>query len=242
MPKPYADARSKGEQVRTMFNRIAHSYDLLNHTLSAGVDRLWRRAAVDTLERHARRPIHHLLDVATGTGDLALSACRRLPECRVLAIDIADAMLDVARRKTRKAHLQQRIDFRNEDCAALPLPDASIDAVASAFALRNFHDLPACLGQMQRVLKPRGTLVLIDLCAPRHAPMRHVFHAYKRWLMPLAGRLIAHDRQAYAYLPASMEAVPQGEDMDRLLRQAGFHDVRHRYLTTGMCVMYTATK
>lgn len=242
MPKPYADTRSKGEQVRTMFNRIAHSYDLLNHTLSAGVDSLWRRTAINTLERHTRIPIHHLLDVATGTGDLALRACRRLPETRVLAIDIADAMLDIARKKADKAKLHQRIDFRNEDCTALTLPDACMDAVASAFALRNFQDIPTCLGQMRRVLKPQGSLVLIDLCAPRHTPMRQVFQAYKRWLMPLAGRLIAHDRQAYAYLPASMEAVPQGEDMDRLLLQAGFRDVRHRYLTSGMCVMYTATK
>lgn len=240
--KPYSDPRSKGEQVATMFNTIAPRYDLLNHILSAGIDRLWRHKAIDCLKRHSRLPLALILDVATGTGDLALCACQRIPAARVLAVDFAEDMMRIAQKKATQAHLNQRIDFRKEDCTHLSLPDDSVDAVTSAFALRNFQPLGQCLSEMQRVLKPQGSLIAIDLCAPRRAPMKQVFYAYQRWLMPLAGRLVAHNPIAYAYLPASMKAVPQGEDMSRLFRQAGFHDVQHRYFPSSMCIMYTARK
>lgn len=230
-----------------MFDGIAPTYDALNHVLSLGIDRLWRRRAIRQLqgllqERRIEMDTGcRVLDVATGTGDLAIEAHRRIG-AHILGIDISDGMLALARRKVERAGLSEAITLRHEDCATLSLPSESIDAVISAFALRNFAQLLPCLRQMARVLKPGAPAVVIDLCAPRHFPMKQLFHCYQHILMPLCGRLIAHDRSAYTYLPSSMQAVAQGEDMATLFRQAGFTQVQHTYLFSGMCVMYTGLK
>ena len=230
-----------------MFDDIAPTYDALNHVLSLGIDRLWRRRAIRQLQRLLQeRRIERgtgcrVLDVATGTGDLAIEAHRRLG-AHILGIDISDGMLALARQKVERAGLSEAITLRHEDCTSLSLPSESIDAVISAFALRNFAQLVPCLSQMARVLKPGAPAVVIDLCAPRHFPMKQLFHCYQHVLMPLCGRLIAHDKSAYTYLPASMQAVAQGEDMAALFRQAGFTEVQYTYLFSGMCVMYTSLK
>ena len=230
-----------------MFDDIASTYDALNHVLSLGIDRLWRRRAICQLQRLLQeRRIERgtgcrVLDVATGTGDLAIEAHRRLG-AHILGIDISDGMLALARQKVERAGLSEAITLRHEDCTSLSLPSESIDAVISAFALRNFAQLVPCLSQMARVLKPGAPAVVIDLCAPRHFPMKQLFHCYQHVLMPLCGRLIAHDKSAYTYLPASMQAVAQGEDMAALFRQAGFTEVQYTYLFSGMCVMYTGLK
>lgn len=248
--KPYAnDSREKGEQVETMFNHIAHSYDTLNHTLSLSIDRLWRRAGIRQLQRllpqTSDAPLR-ILDVATGTGDFALLAHRQLTrqgfDCRILGIDISDGMMDIARRKVEQAGLSEVITFSHENCEALTLPESSTDAIVSAFALRNFQHLQPCLREMVRVLRPGAPVVLIDLCAPRRFPMKQLFAFYEHALMPLAGRLVAGDKTAYAYLPASMHAVLQGQDMADQLRQAGFADIHFRRLLSGMCLMYWARK
>ena len=179
--------------------------------------------------------------MATGTGDLAIEAHRRLG-AHILGIDISDGMLALARQKVERAGLSEAITLRHEDCTTLSLPSESIDAVISAFALRNFAQLVPCLSQMARVLKPGAPAVVIDLCAPRHFPMKQLFHCYQHILMPLCGRLIAHDKSAYTYLPSSMQSVAQGEDMAALFRQAGFTEVQYTYLFSGMCVMYTGLK
>lgn len=244
--KPYGDGRAKGAQIAGMFDRIAHSYDAINHVLSLGIDRRWRRTAVRQLARMLPHPPSkgalHVLDVATGTGDLAIDACRQIHRLSVLGIDISDAMMDIGRRKVERRALTDRITLRHEDCEALSLRDGSMDAVMSAFALRNFQRLDECLREMHRVMKPGAPIVVIDLCAPQHAPMRQLFHIYQHGLMSLAGRLIAGDKTAYAYLPASMKAVPQGEDMAQRFLRAGFNDVAHKYLFSNMCVMYYAHK
>lgn len=237
--KPYADNSSKGKQVERMFDSIAHSYDLLNHLLSLGVDRKWRRTAIDTLRPYAPR---HILDVATGTGDFALLAVRRLRPEKLLGIDLSEGMLSVGREKVAKAGLSDVISFQREDCMRLTLPDETFDAVTVAYGVRNFEDLDGGLREMRRVLRTGGHLVIIELTAPRRFPMRQLFWLYSHVLMPALGRIISRDSRAYTYLPATMEAFPQGERMRGILEQAGFRDVQFRRFTFGLSTLYTATK
>lgn len=237
--KPYGEEGAKGVQVERMFDSIAHSYDLLNHTLSFGIDKYWRRAAIDSLRPFAPRRI---LDVATGTGDFALLAARELKPDELLGIDISEGMLDVGRKKVREAGLDATIRFAKEDCLRLSLPDASFDAVMVAYGIRNFENLDRGLQEMCRVLRPGGRLVIIELTAPARFPMKQLFRFYSHVLMPALGRVISRDGRAYTYLPATMEAFPQGEVMQEVLRKAGFADVRFRRFTFGLSTLYTATK
>lgn len=236
--KPYSEEGSKREQVEQMFDNIAHSYDTLNHTLSLGIDKLWRRRAIGAVPTSASL----ILDVATGTGDLALLASRKIPSARIIGADISQEMMDIGQKKVAASGLSDRIAFQYEDCAALSFPDDTFDAVVSAFALRNFADLSRCLSEMHRVLKPGGTLSIIDLCTPSGFPMKQLFSLYKHLIMPTMGRLISHDDLAYTYLPATMDAIPQAEDMTAIIRQAGFAAPRYKRLPFGMCIHYTATK
>lgn len=241
--KPYRDDSNKRTQVERMFNSIAHSYDNLNHTLSLGVDRLWRRAAIRPLEPLARDgKVCRVLDIATGTGDLALLAARRLHTEEVIGADIADSMLHVARCKAQRTSHPGTVTFTHADCAALPYEADTFDAVISAFALRNFADLDRCLEEMRRVTRPGGTLSVIDLCAPTTFPMRQFFWLYSHVMMPCIGRLISYDDSAYTYLPASMSAIPQGEVMAQIIRKAGWREVAYRRLVFDMCIRYTAVK
>jgi demethylmenaquinone methyltransferase/2-methoxy-6-polyprenyl-1,4-benzoquinol methylase len=222
-----------------MFDSIAHSYDLLNHTLSLGIDRRWRRAAIDALRPYAPQ---QLLDVATGTGDFALLAAQRLKPRALLGIDLSEGMLEVARKKVDKAGLQEVISFRKEDCLHLSLADNTYDALTVAYGIRNFEDLDKGLREMHRVLKPGGHLVIIELTAPHRFPMKQLFHLYSHGLMPLLGRLISHDSRAYTYLPQTMEAFPQGEVMKGILEKAGFREVSFRRFTFGLSTLYIAAK
>ena len=237
--KPYGTEGAKGEQVERMFDSIAHSYDLLNHTLSFGIDKHWRRAAVRSLQPYAPRQI---LDVATGTGDFALLAARKLQPADLLGIDISEGMLEVGREKVRKSGLSDVIRFQKEDCQKLTLSDNTFDAVMVAYGVRNFEDLDCGLSEMCRVMKPGGRLVIIELTAPVSFPMKQLFKLYSHVLMPMLGRFISRDSEAYAYLPATMEAFPQGEKMQMILQKAGFREVKFKRYTFGLSTLYTATK
>ncbi len=237
--KPYGEEGAKGRQVERMFDNIAHSYDLLNHTFSLGIDRYWRRAAIRSLKPFGPREI---LDVATGTGDFALLSARRLRPRRILGVDLSEGMLAVGRAKVERAGLSDVIHFQKEDCLHLSLPDAAFDAVTVAYGVRNFEDLDQGLREMQRVLRKDGRLVIIELTAPQRFSMRQLFRFYSHVLMPALGRLVSHDARAYTYLPATMEAFPQGEVMQDVLRRAGFADVRFRRFTFGLSTLYTARK
>ncbi len=237
--KPYKDGSPKREQVERMFDRIAHSYDCLNRLLSLGLDGRWRRVAVDSLSPFRPRRI---LDVATGTGDFAILSARRLSPQSVTGADISEGMMRIGRRKVEALHLGGVIRFRREDCEALSFADGTFDAVTVAYGVRNFEHLDRGLREMRRVLKRDGHLLLMELSAPRRFPMRQLFSAYAKVAMPLAGRLVSDDPDAYAYLPASMAAFPQGEAMRDILRAAGFRDVRLRRFAFGISTMYLATK
>lgn len=237
--KPYGDAGPKGEQVERMFDSIAHSYDLLNHTLSFGIDKHWRRAAINALRPHA--PLR-ILDVATGTGDFALLAARELHPQELLGVDLSEGMMQVAAKKVEAAGLQQVVRFQKEDCLQLSLADHTFDAVTVAYGIRNFEDLDRGLREMHRVLRPGGRLVIIELTAPAHFPMKQLFWLYSHVYMPTVGKLISRDSKAYAYLPATMEAFPQGEEMQAILQKAGFKEVKFKRFTFGLSTMYTACK
>lgn len=223
-----------------MFNNIAHSYDTLNHTLSFGIDKIWRRRVIKPLPKDLRDPL--ILDIATGTGDLAILTARKLPHASIIGCDISEKMMEIGKEKIKAAALQDRIRLQYEDCAHMSFADDSFHAVISAFALRNFENLDSCLKEMHRVLKPGGVISIIDLCTPVSFPMKQLFWIYKRVVMPLIGRLISHDNLAYTYLPATMDAVPQAEAMTEIIRQAGFKDPHYKRLPFGMCIHYTAYK
>ena len=236
--KPYGQEGKKVEQVERMFDHIAPAYDRLNHLMSLGIDRSWRRTALKWLRPH--RPAL-VLDVATGTGDFAIQACRMLPSASLTGVDLSEGMMQVGRRKVEQAGLAARIDFQREDCEALTFSDASFDAVTVAFGIRNFEHLDRGLREMCRVLRPGGHLVILELSTPDRFPMKQLYRIYSR-LIPLMGRLVSHDRSAYTYLPQSIRAFPQGEVMSESIRRAGFSDVRFRRLTFGVCTLYMATK
>ena len=239
--KPYAPTGEKHEQVEEMFDHIAPTYDVLNHTLSLGTDRGWRRKAMDALGKHRPR---HILDVATGTGDFAILAAHRLGTegLHITGADISEGMMQVGREKVRQLGLERVIRFCREDCMQLSFDDASFDAVTVAYGVRNFQDLDAGLREMCRVLRPGGHLLVVELASPPHFPMKQLFWLYSHVWMPLVGRLVSKDDHAYRYLPATMEAFPQGEVMEGILLRAGFRSVEWKRFTFGICTMYLAEK
>lgn len=222
-----------------MFDNIAHSYDLLNHSLSWGIDRKWRRKAIDSLRPYRQE---HILDIATGTGDFAVLSAQRLNPRSITGVDISEGMMQVGREKVRRKSLEHIIRFQREDCAALSFPDNTFDAVTIAYGVRNFENLDRSLREIHRVLKPGGHLLIVELCTPVRFPMKQLFQVYSHLVMPVIGRLISRDNSAYTYLPATMAAFPQGEVMQGILCRAGFSEVTFRRLTGGLCTQYLSTK
>ena len=237
--KPYNQDATKTQQVEAMFDNIASTYDTLNHRLSWNIDRYWRKKAIRRLAAYAPKKI---LDIATGTGDFAIQACQQLPEVQITAVDISEGMMQVGRQKVKEKGLQQHIQFEREDCTALSYPDNTFDAITTAFGIRNFASLDKGLEEMCRVLRPGGQLCILELTQPMSFPMRQLFHIYSHTVLPLYGRLISKDTEAYSYLTKTIEAFPQGERMMNILRQAGFRETAFQRLTLGICTLYFATK
>jgi demethylmenaquinone methyltransferase / 2-methoxy-6-polyprenyl-1,4-benzoquinol methylase len=231
-------SEGKKEQVRDMFNRIARHYDFLNHFLSLGIDKTWRRQAIDMLKREKPATI---LDVATGTADLAIEALRLAPE-KIIGVDISEEMLILGQQKIRSLSAEQIIELRKGDSELLPFEDDIFDAVTVAFGVRNFEDLDKGLREMLRVLKSNGTLVALEFSQPKGFPFTQLFHFYFHNLLPLIGRFFSKDRRAYAYLPQSVEAFPSGEEFMKKLENAGFALIRCIPLTFGVCSLYVGKK
>lgn len=237
--KPYGADGAKTEQVRAMFDNIAPAYDLMNRAMTLGIDRLWRRRAVAMIHRHDPADI---LDVATGTGDLAITLARRLHPHSVTGIDLSDHMLDIGRRKVSAAGLDGVITMQRADCLALPFGNNSFDCVTVAYGVRNFERLADGYREMARVLRPGGLLCVIELSTPRGRLTRPLYNLYTRHIIPALGRLVSHDTGAYTYLPQSIAAVAQGDDMCALMRRAGLTDTTFHPMTFGTCTIYTARK
>ena len=235
---PYHEGE-KAQQVEQMFDNIAPTYDTLNHRLSWDIDRGWRKEAIKQLAPYKPQT---MIDIATGTGDFAIMAAQMLKPQQLVGADISEGMMDIGRKKVKAQGLDHIISFAKEDCLALSYADASFDAVTAAFGIRNFADLDKGLSEMCRVLKPGGHLSIVELTTPVSFPMKQLFHIYSHTVLPVYGRLISKDASAYSYLTKTIEAFPQGERMQDILRRAGFKDASFKRLTFGICTMYFATK
>lgn len=234
---PYADEGSKREQVERMFDSISPRYDLLNRMLSLGIDQGWRRRVVRELRRE---PVDRLLDVATGTADLAIMASRHAT--RVTGVDISEGMLAHGRTKVAERGLEERVVLSRADSAALPFDNGTFDAVSVAFGVRNFEELEKGIGEMHRVLRDGGRLFVLEFSKPTRTPWRQLFRLYFHHVLPLVGRIISRDRAAYTYLPQSVEAFPEGDAFLGIMRGRGFSQCRAAQLTGGVATLYMGRK
>lgn len=229
---------AKKEKVQEMFNGIAPRYDLLNHLLSMGIDKSWRRKAMRELEGGRRGTV---LDIACGTGDFSIEALRHGVE-RVVGADISENMLAVAREKAREKGLEDRLEFRYGDSENLDFEDGTFDAVTVAFGVRNFEHLERGLAEMCRVLRPGGKVVVLEFSTPERFPMKQLYRFYFKQILPRVGGLVSGDRKAYEYLPASVFAFPQGDRFLQIMRSCGYRNVAQRRLTFGIASLYTGEK
>jgi len=221
-----------------MFNEISGRYDFLNHFLSFGIDHWWRRKFVSVLSK--KKPLL-ILDVATGTGDLAI-AMRTLSPEKITGIDIASQMLDIGKIKIEKKKLTGKIIFLTGDAESIPFPDKSFDAVTVAFGVRNFENLEKGLLEMKRILKPGGTMQILEFSHPGSAPFNQIYRFYSRFIIPFFGKIISRNNQAYSYLPESVAAFPSGDDFIRILEKIGMENSSYISLTFGISSIYSGEK
>lgn len=237
--KPYDNSRPKTEQVEQMFNSIAPAYDFMNRAMTLGIDRSWRRKAVEMVESHSPRRI---LDVATGTADFAIQLAKAIPQSEINGIDLSEQMLAVGRKKVNVAHLNKRLTLQKADCLNLPFADGSFDAITVAFGVRNFEHLDLGYAEMARVLRPGGLLCVVELAVPTSPIIRPFYNLYTRTIIPTLGRIVSSDSSAYTYLPQSIAAMPGGDRMLRLMQDAGFTHCSLRKLTFGVCAIYSGIR
>ena len=221
-----------------MFDNISHRYDFLNHFLSLGIDKGWRKKAIKTLS--ALKP-KVMLDVATGTGDFAIQAMSLKPT-KIVGVDISEGMLEVGRKKIKQKGLSDVIELRPGDSENLGFEENKFDAVTVAFGVRNFENLEKGLSEIRRVLKSDGMLVVLEFSMPRGFPFRQVYNFYFKAILPKLGKLISKDNAAYTYLPESVQSFPDGEAFEIILKKVGFKETTCRPLTFGVSSIYTARK
>lgn len=236
--KPYADSAGKKEQVRRMFNSISGSYDFLNHLLSFGIDRSWRRKSVNLLAEYKPRV---MLDVATGTGDFAIECAKLLPQ-KVTGIDISEKMLEIGRRKIKSRNLTGIINLETGDSENLAFGDNTFDAITVGFGVRNFENLMKGMNEMHRVLKSGGHLVVLEFSKPGAFPVAQLYRLYFRHLLPFIGSLISGDRKAYRYLHDSVSTFPEGEKFRDLMISCGFGETKIVPLMGGIASIYIGKK
>jgi len=238
MIKPYRTEGTKKEQVAEMFDNIAHHYDFLNHFLSMGIDKIWRRKAIGELKQLQPKRI---LDIATGTGDLALTALKLNPT-EIVGIDISEEMLVFERRKIDKAGKSDIIHFAKGDSEQLRFADQSFDAAMAAFGVRNFENLQLGLNEIFRVLSPGGKAVILEFSQPQNFFFKTLYHFYFFKIVPYFGKMFSKDNRAYSYLPESVNAFPDGERFLEYMKNAGFCNLKNRSLTFGIASIYTGEK
>jgi demethylmenaquinone methyltransferase/2-methoxy-6-polyprenyl-1,4-benzoquinol methylase len=221
--------------VEAMFDSISRHYDRLNHLLSLGTDRFWRRHAVNLIGRHIKPG--RIIDVATGTGDLAIIAMRLKPD-KIAAIDISGDMLAIAREKTTRLGYGDKIELLKVDSQAIGFGDGTFDVAMSAFGVRNFEDTVAGLREMCRVLRPGGMVMILEFSKPSWFPMKQVYGFYFRKILPYIGKRVSGDNEAYSYLPETVMSFPDNEAFLELLAEAGFRDINQKRMTGGIASIY----
>jgi demethylmenaquinone methyltransferase/2-methoxy-6-polyprenyl-1,4-benzoquinol methylase len=229
---------SKKEQVTKMFDSIAHSYDFLNHFLSLGIDIMWRKKAVKEISKIKPQ---YILDIATGTGDLAIE-CAKLKPKKIIGVDISNNMLNVGRTKILKKGLSDLIDMKNGDSENLSFEDNKFDAITAGFGVRNFENLDKGLNELYRVLNQEGKIVILEPSEPKSFPFKQIYLVYFNTILPMLGKVFSKDSSAYTYLPNSVAAFPCGNEFVQKLKKAGFKNAKHTPLTFGIAALYTGTK
>lgn len=237
---PYDSTQdNKKQQVTSMFDKIAPVYDLLNGVLSLNMDTIWRRKAINKLKDADPQS---LLDIATGTGDVAIEANKQLNLDKIIALDISPKMIDLAKKKVIKKGLQDIIFPEVGDSEALRFNDQAFDAVTVSFGVRNFGDLNQGLGEIYRVLNQNGTLIVLEFSKPTIFPFKQIFNFYFKNILPAVGKLTSKDPKAYKYLYESVQVFPDYEDFAIILKEIGFKEVSFKPLTLGICTIYIASK
>ena len=237
---PFKDSsESKKKQVETMFDNIAFRYDFLNRFLSAGIDIGWRKKAIKLLL--PAKP-ERILDVATGTGDFALTSYEILKPEKITGIDISEGMLELGRKKISKAGLNDHIELLNGDSEAILFEDNSFDAVTVAFGVRNFENLEQGLSEIKRVLKPGGRLIVLECTKPSMPVVKQFYNFYMKFITPKIGKIIANNNDAYQYLNDSVLQFPEKKSFIQILNKAGYRNTFYKTLTLGICTIYCAEK
>ncbi|MBD99195.1 MAG: bifunctional demethylmenaquinone methyltransferase/2-methoxy-6-polyprenyl-1,4-benzoquinol methylase UbiE [Verrucomicrobia bacterium] len=231
-------SNSKKAQVAEMFDNISHRYDFLNHVLSLGIDKLWRRKAVNLLRKSQPKM---MLDVACGTGDFALE-CLRLNPDKVIGIDISHGMLRHGNNKVEDRNLSNKVELIYGDSENIPFEEDTFDAMTVGFGVRNFENLKKGLTEMRRVLKTGGTAVILEFSKPKAFPIKQIYGFYFHKLLPRIGKTVSNDASAYTYLPESVEAFPEGEDFCNILTECAYRDVKRKALFFGVATIYTGIK
>lgn len=238
--KPYNQEQTKKEQVEEMFDNIAPTYDRLNHIMSLNIDRIWRRRVMRIIRR--AKP-QRIMDVATGTGDLAIAMARKVNEAHILGVDLSEEMLSEARKKIQKQGLEKRISLEKGDAESLTMvASESVDAATVAFGVRNFENIERGLSEIYRTLRPGGKLVVLEFSMPKNRLVRWVYRQYAHRLLPRIGGMISKDKQAYTYLPDSVEEFPAPERFAEILKGVGFKSVKLSSQSFGIAYIYDATK
>jgi demethylmenaquinone methyltransferase / 2-methoxy-6-polyprenyl-1,4-benzoquinol methylase len=237
--KPYKESdKSKKEQVADMFDNISHRYDFLNHFLSFGIDKSWRRKAVKMIASVNPKKI---LDIATGTGDFAIASLKLKPT-EIIGVDISNGMLDIGREKMKKKGYDNIITLTYGDSESMPFETDTFDAITVGFGVRNFENLEKGLGEMLRVLKPGGKAAVLEFSKPRKFPIKQSFKFYSKYIIPKLGKSISKDEAAYAYLPESVEAFPEGQAFVDILTKVGFKNIIRKEVSGGIATIYLGEK
>lgn len=231
--------QSKKQQVAAMFDKIAFRYDFLNRFLSVGIDVSWRKKAIKQLQ--SLQP-QNILDVATGTGDVAILTQKMLHPTKITGIDISEGMLNIGRKKIEKLGLQNQIELLKGDSETIAFPDNTFDAITVAFGVRNYQNLEKGLSEMLRVLKPGGKLVVLEFSRPKQFLFKAVYNLYMNRIAPGFGKLIAKNKDAYQYLNDSVQRFPEGQQFIDILKNVGYTSTYSNILTLGICTVYCGSK
>ena len=225
--------------IAAMFDRISSKYDALNHLLSLNIDKVWRRKVAKAVAKSAPKTI---LDLATGTADLAITMAKHNPQARLIGLDISEKMLEIGKSKIKKQNLENQIELRFGDAANLPFEDNSFDVATVAFGVRNFEDLGKGLSEIHRVLKPNGEVVILEFSMPEECPIKQLYRLYFKHILPWMGRIVSKDEKAYSYLPESVEQFPKPTEFQQVLGQYGLKNCLVKQLSFGIAMVYLAEK